>query len=147
MDLYIFDVDYQYRISVNKGIFEVRLEKECPIRHLQIIIGSTDYANKYNNGISLSPLEYVLYPNYPNPFNSQTTLNYQTGRRGQVILEIYNILGRRIRTLVNEIQDPGRYSVIWNGLDDSDHAVASGIYFSRVVATGFKDSKKLVLLQ
>ena len=147
MEVYIFDVDYQYRISVTNGLFEVRLGKEYPVRHLQIIIGSTDYANKYSDGISLSPLEYTLYQNYPNPFNPQTTINYQTGRRGQVILEIYNILGRKIRTLVNEIQDPGRYSVTWNGLDDSSHAVAAGVYFSRITAAGFKDSKKLVMLQ
>jgi hypothetical protein len=146
-ELYIFDMDYQCRIQPNNHLFKVHLEKEYPIRHLRIIIGSADYAEQHRDGISLLPLEYVLYQNYPNPFNPQTTINYQTGKRGQVVLEIYNILGRQIRTLVNKIQDPGMHSVIWNGLDDSGNAVAAGVYFSRVQASDFNDSKKLVLLR
>ena len=146
MELYIFDMYDQYRLSVNEGSFEVRLGKGS-IRHLYILIGSKEFAEEHNEGISLVPLEFALYQNYPNPFNPQTTVDYTVGKRGRVTLEIFDILGRRIRTLVDETQSPGKYSVLWDGLNDSGQPVAAGVYFSRLTASEFKGSKKLVLIR
>ena len=145
MELYVFDVDDQYRLSANEGSFEIRLGKGS-IRHLHIIIGSKEFAEEHSDGISLVPLEFTLYQNYPNPFNPQTTITYRIGKRGLVTLEIFDILGRRIRTLVDENQSPGTYSVPWNGLDNSGQFVAAGVYISRLTASEFKDSKKLILV-
>ena len=77
------------------------------------------------NNLNIS--EFSLSQNYPNPFNPQTTITYSLNHSGIVNLDIYNILGRKVETLVNEMKTPGNYSVQWNGQDFS-----SGEYFYRI---------------
>jgi len=70
-----------------------------------------------------------LAQNFPNPFNSNTVIEYSLKSQSEVHLSIYNILGKRVTELVNQAQQPGNYSVIWNGLDTSGKEVAGGVYF------------------
>jgi len=72
---------------------------------------------------------FHLYPNYPNPFNPETTIRFDIPIKSQVSLRIYNVLGQEVRTLVNEKKRPGTYSVTWNGRDKFRRAVSSGVYF------------------
>jgi hypothetical protein len=72
---------------------------------------------------------FCLGQNYPNPFNPQTTINYGLSTRGNVSLRIYSITGELIKTLVNDEHDTGYYSVLWNGKDEYNNDVPSGIYF------------------
>lgn len=89
------------------------------------------------------PVEYTLLQNYPNPFNPTTTISYQLDQPGMVNLIIYDILGRKVNTLVNEIKSPGSYSVTWN-----PKGLASGVYFYRVQFEGSKVlSRKMLLLK
>lgn len=86
----------------------------------------------------LKPSDLILHQNYPNPFNSSTMISYELESRTNsfvyIELAIYNLLGVRVRSLVNENQKSGQYSVRWNGLDDSGQPVSTGIYFYSVKA-------------
>jgi hypothetical protein len=88
------------------------------------------------------PTEYNLYQNYPNPFNPTTTIKYSVKEAGMVTLKVYDILGKEITTLVNEIKSPGEYTVTFNA-----SSLPSGIYFYTMQAGGFKASNKLLLLK
>ena len=93
------------------------------------------------------PKSFALHQNYPNPFNPGTTINYDLPRRVQVRLEVFNVVGRRVATLVNGIQEAGRKAAVWNGLDQRGVAAASGIYFYRLTAGEFAATSKMVLLK
>jgi len=93
------------------------------------------------------PEQFKLFQNYPNPFNSETVIEYQLPRDVHVKLAIYNSLGQRIRTLVDENQKSGIYSIRWNGKSDDDKVIVSGIYLVRIETEGFSANKKLILLK
>ena len=93
------------------------------------------------------PIAFALHQNYPNPFNPTTTIEYSVPHHSQVILEIFNILGQSIRTLVNDAQAAGKYSAVWNGLSDDGSQVSSGVYLYRIRAGEFIETKKMVLLK
>jgi hypothetical protein len=97
--------------------------------------------------IQTTPTEFALRQNFPNPFNPETTIKYDLADAGRVELRIYNMVGQVIRTLVNERQNPGRYSIRWDGKDDRGLSVSSGIYFYRLTSEKFNDVKKLMLLK
>ncbi len=75
---------------------------------------------------------YQLMQNYPNPFNPTTRIEYRVSNAARVVLKIYNILGQEIRTLVDALQEPGVYSIEWNGKDNRGAEVAGGVYFYRL---------------
>lgn len=93
------------------------------------------------------PGEYALYNNYPNPFNPSTTIKYDLPNASNVTLKIYNIAGEELVTLAHEFQQAGQKSVSWNGKDNFGSKVSSGIYFYRIVAGDFVESKKMILLK
>ncbi|MBN1164042.1 MAG: T9SS type A sorting domain-containing protein, partial [Candidatus Krumholzibacteriota bacterium] len=93
------------------------------------------------------PLIYSLVQNYPNPFNPTTTIAYSLADRARVLIEVYNVQGRRVRTLVNQVLEPKRYSVTWDGRDDGGKVLASGIYFIQYRAGDHQFTKKAVLLR
>ncbi|MHB9011907.1 MAG: T9SS type A sorting domain-containing protein [Ignavibacteriaceae bacterium] len=90
----------------------------------------------------LVPMEYTLYQNYPNPFNPSTIISYQLPVSSKVVLKIYDLLGRDVATLVNKEQVTGNYKVIFNG-----NNLASGVYFYRLKAGNFVETKKLILMK
>lgn len=90
---------------------------------------------------------FRLQQNYPNPFNPSTTIRYNLERKSYVELSIYNICGKKVRTLISQFQNPGEYSVAWDGFDQSGSNVASGIYFCRIEANGYSSSRKMVMLK
>ncbi|MCI0513324.1 PKD domain-containing protein [candidate division KSB1 bacterium] len=83
-----------------------------------------------------TPAHFDLLQNYPNPFNPETQLRYQLKATSQVALEVYNILGQRIRTLVNTEQTAGYYQLLWDGKNDLGAQVGSGIYWGRLATQG-----------
>jgi hypothetical protein len=98
--------------------------------------------------VETRPEVYSLADNYPNPFNPETTLKYQLPESADVMLEIYNMLGQVVRTLVNEQQSAGRYSIQWDARNDNGHSLSSGIYFYRIQAGGeFAGVKKMLLVK
>ena len=99
--------------------------------------------------IETRPEVYALENNYPNPFNPETTLKYQLPDANEVTLEVFNMLGQVVRTLVDrEFQNAGRYTYQWDATNDSGQPLSSGIYFYRVTAGGeFQSHKKMLLLK
>jgi hypothetical protein len=88
------------------------------------------------------PLEYSLGQNYPNPFNPVTTIKYSLAKNDMVMLKVYDVLGNEVATLVNENKDAGIYTVNFNASQ-----LASGIYFYRLTAGTFVETKKMILLR
>ncbi len=93
----------------------------------------------------------VLESNYPNPFNPTTHITFEIKTRGHVTLRIYNVAGQLVRTLLNEELAAGRYENrpfnVWDGANDAGQEVGSGVYFYRLAATNFAQTRKLVLLK
>jgi len=91
--------------------------------------------------------EFYLAQNYPNPFNPTTNIRFQIVDRGFVSLKIYDLLGREVKTLVNEELANGIYNVSWNGDNEFGEKVSSGIYFYRWTTGNFTDVKKMMLIK
>ncbi|MDZ7361898.1 MAG: alginate lyase family protein [candidate division KSB1 bacterium] len=87
-----------------------------------------------------------LLPNYPNPFNAQTRISYILPEEAKVRLLVYNIHGQKIRTLVDNVQAPGRYSINWNGRDQLDRDAGSGVYIIRLEAGAQKLTRRVMLV-
>ena len=104
-----------------------------------------------NNQDSHLPRHFDLQQNYPNPFNINTIISYQLPKPARVTLEIYNLLGKRILTLVNAIKKAGYYHVVWNGKDNNGSTVVSGIYIYSIYIRSDKKTihytKKLILIK
>jgi len=96
---------------------------------------------------SLLPKDFVFNQNYPNPFNPATTFSFALPEDAAVRLEIYNILGQKVTTVINERLTAGRHEVVWNGTDANGGSAASGIYFAKFKAGSFTSTKKLSLLK
>ncbi len=93
------------------------------------------------------PEEFVLHQNYPNPFNPVTTLRYDLPDNGHVNITIYDMLGRQVKTLINQTQDAGYRSIIWNATNDYGKPVSAGIYLYQIQAGEYISTKKMVLLK
>jgi len=97
------------------------------------------------------PKDFSLEQNYPNPFNPSTTIQYSIPRTEtasvRVVIDLYNTSGQKIRSLVDVEQQPGRYSVVWDGRDDWGQVVGSGVYFYRIRAGEFMRTRKLTFLK
>jgi len=93
------------------------------------------------------PRQFALHDNYPNPFNPETRIRFEVGKQENVQLIIYDMLGRKVRTLVNDNYDPGMYVINWDGMNDSRQPVSSGPYLYRIKAGEFIDHKKMILVR
>ncbi len=95
----------------------------------------------------LNAITAKLHQNYPNPFNPETNIFFNLPEAGRVKLDIYNIKGQKIKTLLDCHMNPGRSKLIWNEKDENDQSVSSGVYFYQLKAGNFEKSKKMLLLK
>lgn len=93
------------------------------------------------------PVRYNLYSNYPNPFNPATTIQYDLPEQTLVTINVYNVLGKLVDTLVEQVEDPGNKSIIWDGTDSIGQPVGSGIYFYQMQAGDYGETCKMVLIK
>ncbi len=93
------------------------------------------------------PAKFELGQNYPNPFNPTTNIEFAVPLRSHVKLNVYNVMGQKVRTLVNEELDAGWKLITWDGKSDSGNEVGSGVYLYRVKAGDFIESKKMMLVK
>ena len=129
------------RVSVFTPSNKVQLQRKIS-EDINAILGLKKVNSSNSNQV---PIEYSLSQNYPNPFNPVTKINYELPKDGKVKLVIYDILGREIKTLANEIKQAGKYTVEFNGSQ-----LASGVYFYRIQVEGGKSYtavKKMVLIK
>lgn len=94
-----------------------------------------------------TPQYYAVSQNYPNPFNPRTAINYQLPVQSDVTINVYDIQGRLVKTLVNETKEAGGYTAVWTGIDNNGRSVSSGVYFYRIKAGDFERTKQMVLLR
>lgn len=112
-----------------------------------------DRNHTWNYSLSLNVLkakikDYNLDQNYPNPFNPETTIRYSIVHEKEIVkLDIFDLLGRKIRTLVNGTQNTGIYSVNWDGKNDNNIPVSSGIYIYQLKAGSFAETKRMILMK
>ena len=97
-----------------------------------------------NDGL---PTSYNIHQNYPNPFNPVTTLRYDLPEDALVNITIYDMMGRKVSTLVSSQQSAGYKSVQWNATNDAGSIVSAGLYLYTIQAGNFKKTKKMVLLK
>ena len=95
----------------------------------------------------IMPTEYAVHQNYPNPFNPVTKLQYAIPKNSLVTINIYDMLGRQVKTLVNQTQDAGYKSVIWDATNDYGKPVSAGMYLYQIQAGEYIQTKKMVLLK
>ena len=138
---------------VTTGIYKYRLK--------QIDFdGSFTYSNEIEVAVDFTPKEFVLYQNYPNPYNPTTKIKYEIPlgfaaspfnkggtKGGFVTLKVYDVIGNEVATLVNEEKQPGVYEVEFNSHSDEGQNLSSGIYFYQLKAGRFTDTKKMILMK
>jgi hypothetical protein len=100
-----------------------------------------------NDEYEIPVVATALNGNYPNPFNPETTISYSVKEAGKVKMEVYNIKGQLVRTLVDEEQATGHYKLIFNAKDDRGRSISSGVYLLRMQAPGYHKTSKMILMQ
>ena len=97
--------------------------------------------------VKLIPSHFSLLQNFPNPFNPTTEIRFDLPSEGHVNLSVYNMTGQKIKSLGSGSMQPGYHSVSWDGTNDSGGKVATGMYFYRIQAGKFQDTKKMLFLK
>ncbi len=137
---------------VNKMIYAIGGAPHYTMSPLSIVeeytpSGDTFPINTAENKAIKTPVSFVPHQNFPNPFNSETTIEYAVQQSSHVKLNIYNTLGQIVRTLVDEYETTGEYSVVWDGKDNSGNVVASGNYFYQIKTDGNALTKKMIFME
>ena len=94
-----------------------------------------------------APSTYVLWSNHPNPFNPETTIDYQVPKTSRVRISVHNVLGQKVRTLVDEEKEAGYHSAVWDGRNGWGGKAASGVYLCRMETAGYSAVRKLLLIR
>jgi hypothetical protein len=134
-------------------LFRVTLEKkdpeaDAPKMYSASLIGADNKAVDASLADELIPDDFALERNYPNPFNPTTNIKFAMPKAGNVKLTIYNMLGQKVRTLVSNKMEAGRYNVQWNARNDYGARVASGLYFYKMQVNGKHiGSRKMILMK
>jgi len=97
--------------------------------------------------VNLPVLHTKLNNNYPNPFNPVTKISYSVKEPVNVTMEIYNIRGQLVKGLVNEVKETGNYTILWNGTNNSNKSVSSGVYFYKMKTQNYNSTKKMILMK
>jgi 1,4-alpha-glucan branching enzyme len=132
--------DTQNPISLFPGEYQIFTDKK---------LETPNISTNINENITALPTSFVLEQNFPNPFNSSTTIRYSLTELNptQTIVTITNILGQEVKILVNEKQTAGTYQILWDGLDDSGKPVSSGVYLYLIISGKSHAVKKLVFIK
>jgi hypothetical protein len=106
-----------------------------------------DYSSVANNDLVVATPIATLNDNYPNPFNPETTISFSLAKAGKAKLEIFNIKGQKVNTLVDDVMDAGTHKIIWNGKNKENKSVGSGVYFYKLTTSHLSKTKKMILLK
>ena len=120
-----------------------------------LVKGEVDYAKFLTSEPDLTvvvqerggSVRFALYAGYPNPFNAEVVIPFALGAEARAELVVYDVLGRRVRVLVDEVLGSGQHRVVWNGRDGGGNRVASGVYFYRLAAEEFVAKGRVVLVR
>jgi len=109
-------------------------------KHFKLVAGAQSFVESESPQVELQPKDYVLMQNFPNPFNPATQIIYALPQPARVALQVFNVEGKLVATLVNERQEKGSHTVVWSAA-----GVGSGVYFIRLEAGKFSSVRKCVL--
>ena len=111
--------------------------------------GNVEYHSLQLMGVSSTniPEQFILYPNYPNPFNPVTTIRYDLSEESFVDITIYDMLGNVVNNLVKTNQSSGYKSIQWDATNNQGEPVSAGVYLYKIQAGDFADTKKMILLK
>jgi len=130
------------------GVYNAEISIRSSDTHNPLVILPVSFNVDYVDADEDLMVESIkLLGNYPNPFNPTTVISYNLKAESDVTLEIYNIKGQLVRTLVNDLVAAGPQKALWNGLDDSMNKVTSGVYFYKLSAGDYSSTKKMILLK
>ena len=116
-------------------------------RRLKVIVGTNAYAEQNSEGIPTEQFENDLRGNYPNPFSSETTIKYALDSEQEVTIQVFNILGQQVRTLVDGKKKAGQHTIQWDGNSRYGEPLGSGMYFYRIETDEFTETRKMVLVR
>ena len=154
--------DYQYYPNGGNGFLRImefspinntiQVKTYSPTLNQYETKGSSQFTLIYDMQLLITPVEllpkiFALHQNYPNPFNPVTTLRYDLPENAMINITIYDMLGKQVKTLVNQTQDAGYKSVIWDATNDYGKPVSAGIYLYQIQAGEYISTKKMVLLK
>jgi hypothetical protein len=122
------------------------INSDDPITPL-IIVTLTGTCVPVDNNDPVLPVITTLKGNYPNPFNPETTISFSVKENVPVTIEIYNVKGQLVKTLVNEAKAPGNHTVVWKGEDNNGRSVSSGIFFYKMQAGKYTSTRKMILMK
>ncbi len=105
------------------------------------------YAPQTNQTTTIPSINNKLSQNYPNPFNPVTSISFTIKEKSNVKLSIYNIKGQLVKTLKNEVMASGKHSIVWNGKDNNNQNVTSGVYFYKIDSNNFSSTRKMILMK
>lgn len=131
-------------ISRDEGIVSLKAYAKYATNFYKNIVSLPTDVNQVDDSILYS---YDLYQNYPNPFNATTIIRYKTTKHAYILIKVFDIIGREVKTLVDANKAPGTYEACWNGKNNKNKNVSSGTYFYSIMIDGICQSKKMVLLR
>ncbi len=143
---YVLTMDSTYWAPSNIWVWCNPGDVECawggPYEFLVFPPNDVDFA-----GGGALPTVFSLRQNYPNPFNPTTEVHFDVPSRSSVKIEVYNVLGRKVKTLVDEEMAAGSYVRTWDGTSNSGNAISSGVYLYKMEAGSFVETKKMMMLK
>jgi hypothetical protein len=111
----------------------------------QITFGPDVSVEEMVEFVSQIPIKFLK--NYPNPFNPETTISFEISESGKTEVEIFNVKGQKVKTLLNENLEFGSHSIVWDGRNDKEEQVSSGMYFYRISVNGNQKTSKMLMLK
>lgn len=152
-NIYLGMIDFSgngYIASGNNAFAEIYLEGEIDIAGLDAVVADINGRAcpvEWVPAVKQLPERFTLEQNRPNPFNPTTEISYSLPEASGVRLDVFNIMGQKVATLVDKYQEAGIHNAVWNGRDDNGRQVASGIYFYRMNADDYTETKKMILMK
>ena len=156
----LFTVDVGVFTSTENSFTDNSLEPEIEYYYrVSAVCCDGDYTSSYSDVVSLMltvmdvdptasiPEAYSLQQNYPNPFNPTTQIRYGLKENTYVSINIYNLMGKHIKSFINIVQDAGYQSIVWNATDRSGQPVPAGMYIYSITAGDFRQTRKMMLLK
>ena len=144
----IYGNDVYFQVTTNSETYDANEIEiwESGVNHQLDLTVKTDPIG-INNWISNLPSKHTLEQNFPNPFNSSTKIKYSIPNVSNIVIDIYSLLGQKIKTLIDESKQPGYYEIIWDSRDENGTMVTSGLYLYRLKSENFTQVKKLLLIR
>jgi hypothetical protein len=143
---YVIDRNRNKRLPITNRSVQVPVQPDESTRRLRVVVGTEAFAKQHSDGAALAVSETKLLPNAPNPFAESTTLSYQLAEKQPVTIAIYDLLGRRVTTLVDGPRPSGVHQIEWQAGTGST-SLSSGVYICRMQAGSYSGSQKLVLVR